>query len=73
MEQENFLKMLNEIVLDTDSDVGMDTMLKDVDEWDSLAHLTFDAMANKSGKNIDRKEVRMADSVAALYKLWCEA
>ena len=41
MNEELFLKKMKEDVLDTEMDIKMDTLLEDIDEWDSLSVVSF--------------------------------
>lgn len=48
----------------------MDTVLEDIEEWDSLAFVSFIAMAKVMNHNdIDRKAVRGTEKVEDLYEL----
>lgn len=51
MNEELFLKKMKEDVLDTEMDIKMDTLLEDIDEWDSLSVVSFITFA----KSVERK------------------
>lgn len=70
MTEQQFLSMMKEEILDTDIDVTMDMSLSDIEEWDSLAFVSFIAMAKASAsKKIDRTTVQNATTVKELYTL----
>lgn len=57
-------------VLDTEEDINANTVLEDLEEWDSLSLVSFVAMANASyGKKVQAKDVRNAETIADLYDL----
>lgn len=57
-------------VLDTEEDINADTVLEDLEEWDSLSLVSFVAMANASyGKKVQGKDVKSAETIADLYEL----
>ena len=67
--KEVFLSKMQEEVLDTEDAISMDTRLEDVD-WDSLAFVSFIAMANTSaGIKVDRAALKKATTVGELYNL----
>lgn len=69
MTKDVFLSKMQEEVLDTDDEITMDTRLEDVD-WDSLAFVSFIAMANTSaGKKVDRAALKQAETIGELYAL----
>lgn len=73
MNEQEFLKKMQEDILDTDEEITMDTVLEDIEEWDSLAFVSFIAMAKVMNRNdIDRKAVRGAEKVGELYELICQ-
>ena len=39
MNEQDFLKKMQEEILDTEEEIKMDTLLKDIEEWDSLAYV----------------------------------
>lgn len=66
---EIFLEKFIEI-LDTESEVTMDSMLSEIEEWDSLSIVSFLAMANSVyGKKIKPDVLIAAKSVRDLYAL----
>ena len=57
-------------VMDIEEEVTADTVLEDLEEWDSLSLVSFMAMANSEyGKRIAPADVKMAKTVADLYEL----
>lgn len=68
MEQQ-FLERLVDI-LDCEQDVTMNTVLNDLEEWDSLSLVSFMAMANAAyNKKVVPADVKMAKTIADLYEL----
>ena len=68
--KEEFLKIFQEDVLDTDMEINMDMKLNDIEEWDSLSVVSFIASANTSfGKKVARQDVMDAETVSDLYAL----
>ena len=57
-------------VMDIEEEITADTILENLEEWDSLSIVSFMAMANASyGKKIVAADVKMAKTVADLYEL----
>lgn len=57
-------------VLDCEEEITMDTVLDELDEWDSLSFVSFLAMANAAyGKKIEPSDVKLAETVGDLYNL----
>lgn len=70
MTKEQFLVKMQEEVLDTDQEITMESTLEELDEWDSLAFVSYIAMANTAaGKKVDRTAVQAAVTVGDLYAL----
>jgi len=70
MKQEKFLDMMAD-VLDTDQALSMDTQLGNMEEWDSLAILSFLAEAGAHAKEkIDAKKVKSAQTIGDLFVLF---
>ena len=66
---EQFINDLK-VMLETKSDIDMDTDLLDIDEWDSFSSVTFIAMASeKYGKTIEPFSVAEAVLVEDLFHL----
>lgn len=66
---EQFLEKMMDI-LDCEQDVTMETVLADLEEWDSLSLVSFMAMANAAyGKKIILADVKMAKTIEDLYEL----
>ncbi len=65
-----FLEQFEKEVLDTANEISMNARLSEIDEWDSLAVVSFMAMVEKSfGKKISRSQVLNASTVQDLYNL----
>lgn len=57
-------------VMDIEEEITADTILEDLEEWDSLSLVSFMAMANAAyGKKVVAADVKMAKTVADLYEL----
>ena len=70
MTKEQFLVKMQEEVLDTDQEITLESNLEELDEWDSLAFVSYIAMANTAaGKKVDRAAVQVAVTVGDLYAL----
>ena len=70
MTKQEFLKKMKEEILDTEYEIEMDTLLSDIEEWDSLAYISFIAMARVMNCNgVTRKTVRETKRVEDLYEL----
>lgn len=66
---EQFLEKMMDI-LDCEQDVTMETVLADLEEWDSLSLVSFMAMANAAyGKKVIFADVKMAKTIEDLYEL----
>lgn len=66
---EQFIEKMVDI-LDSEEEITMDTVLDELDEWDSLSLVSFMAMANAAyGKKVSAADVKMAKTVADLYDL----
>lgn len=66
----SFLEQFKREVLDTSSDLTMDTQLSEIEEWDSLAVASFMAITNKNfGVNVSRSQVLRASTVQDLYDM----
>ena len=66
---EKFLDLLSD-VMDTESELTADTVLEDIEEWDSLSVVNFVVMAQTTyGKDLKGSEVKKAQTVADLFNL----
>ncbi len=66
---EEFLVKLQDM-MDSEDELTMDTILTDIEEWDSLSFVGFMAMANAEyGKKISPKDLRKSETVRDLYNL----
>lgn len=57
-------------LLNTSVEIGLDTELLDIEEWDSFSKVSFMAMVNeKYNINLPRFEVASAETVGDLYSI----
>ena len=69
MSEKDFLAQMADI-LEMDEEVNMDTVLGELEEWDSLSYVSFISMANATlGKKVTVKDLKAANTVADLYNL----
>lgn len=69
MREELFMEKLLDI-LDCEEEITMETLLNDIEEWDSLSFVSFLAMVNvNTGKKIEPAKVREAKYVKDLFNL----
>lgn len=69
MSENKFIEELVEL-MDTEEELTMDSVLSDIDEWDSLSYVAFLAMAAaNSEKRIAPQAVKSAVLVRDLYEL----
>ena len=69
MTEKDFLAQMADI-LEIDGEVTMDTVLGDLEEWDSLSYVSFISMANATlGKKVTVKELKVANTVSDLYNI----
>ena len=67
--EQKFFEELTETI-DTEETLAMDTVLEDLEDWDSLSFVSFISMANTSyNKKVSAEQVREAVTVADLYAL----
>lgn len=70
MTEKEFLKKMKEDILDVEEDIKLETLLTDIEEWDSLSIVDFIAMANTvCGKKIQRTDVLNVKTFGDLYNL----
>ena len=69
MTEKEFLTEFAEDILETDYPLTLETALSDISEWDSLALVSFVAMANADGKAISKDAVGKSKIVRDLYNL----
>lgn len=69
MNEKDFIeKMVN--IMDTEEDIQMETVLEDIEEWDSLSYVSFMAWCSKTAKTrVEPTEVRGAKTIGELYQL----
>lgn len=69
MNAEEFIKNLKEI-MDTESELTLDTRLKDVEDWDSLSFVAFLSFCNSKLKlSITPEELKPVETVGELFKI----
>ena len=69
MTKEEFIKSLTEI-MDTETELKLDTKLADVEEWDSLSLVSFMSFCSVNLKRpIMPEEVKTAQTVEDLFKI----
>ena len=69
MTKEEFLAVMDEI-LDTEEPLTMETMLDNLEEWDSLSYVMFQAqMLEREQKKMDQNAVKKAHTLADLFEL----
>lgn len=69
MNEQEFLEKLTE-VMDTEEELTMDSVLSDIEEWDSLSYVAFLAFCAKVAKiHVEPQEVRDSQTVKDLYHL----
>ncbi len=68
MEKEFLEKMAD--ILDCEQEISMESVLADIEEWDSLSFVSFLAMANAAyGKKVAPAAVREAKTIGDLLLL----
>ena len=68
MEKDFLEKMMD--ILDCEQEITMDSILSDIEEWDSLSFVSFLAMANASyGKKVIPANVKAAKTIADLFEI----
>ena len=66
--QQDFLKKMQEDILDVEDEIAMDDVLADIEEWDSLSFVSFIAMVKvATGKKLNRSVVADAKTIGDLY------
>ena len=69
IKMKEFLEKMVDL-LDTESEITMDTKLNDIDEWDSLSIVSFIVMANANyGKKITTAMLKNAQTIRDLYDM----
>lgn len=67
---EEFIKQLALVLQLDPEEIGPDTVLGELESWDSLAMVSFIAMADTDyGKDLEGEAVIECETVAALYRL----
>ena len=69
MKVDEFLTTLKDM-MDTETDLTLETKLSEVEEWDSLSLVTFLSYCNaKLNRPVEPEELKSAQTVNDLYKL----
>ena len=68
MSEQEFIDKLTEI-MDTEYSLEIDTILEDVEEWDSLSCVTFLTMCKGMQKEVSPEDIVAAKTVRDLYYL----
>jgi acyl carrier protein len=69
MTKEQFLEKMIDL-LDTEEEVTMNSVLQNIEEWDSLSFVSFLAMVNVStGKKLEPTTVKTAQTIGDLFEL----
>lgn len=69
MNEEEFMEKMIDL-MDTEESIQMDTVLADIEEWDSLSYVSFLAWCAKAAKtHVEPNEVRSAKTINDLYQL----
>ena len=69
MNEEIFIEKMIDL-MDTDEVINMDSLLVNIEEWDSLSYVAFLAMSSMfSDKEIAPIDVKNAKTIGDLYKL----
>lgn len=69
MSENTFIEQLVDL-MDTEAELKMDTILEDIDEWDSLSYIAFLAKLSEAGKSsVKPADVKAAKTVGDLYIL----
>lgn len=66
----DFLEKFVEIIDAEEENISADTLLSDIEEWDSLAYISFIAFARTDySAKVTASEIRNAKTVSDLYNL----
>lgn len=69
MNEKEFIETMTEI-MDTEETLAMDSVLEDIEEWDSLSYVSFLALCSKNAKTpVTPEDVRGAKTVCDLFNL----
>ena len=74
MDYELFKQKIAEITEDEADKLALETSLEDIEGWDSLAIVTFVAMADAEfGVAIKTSDLRIAETLGDIYELVCDS
>lgn len=68
MTEKEFLEKLAEI-MDTEEELAMTTAMAELEEWDSLAYVSFLALCKDMGKTVQPDSILEAKTPEDLYRL----
>ena len=70
MNQTSFIKEIENLLEVESGSVSLETSIKNLEKWDSLAFVSFLAMADSTfGVKVSPDELRKAETIADLMKL----
>lgn len=73
MTEQEFIKKMVDI-MDTEDEITMDSVLEEIEEWDSLSYVGFLSLCTSTAKTkVNASEVRAAKTVRDLYRLLMRA
>ena len=73
MNEQEFIKKMADI-MDTEDEITMDSVLEEIEEWDSLSYVGFLSLCTKFAKTkVNAPEVRAAKTIRDLYGLLTRA
>ncbi|MBR2141982.1 hypothetical protein [Anaerovibrio sp.] len=69
MSEQDFIDMMVEL-MDTEDEITIDSVLDELEDWDSLSYVVFLARCSKDAKShIEPQEVRDAKTIRDLFDL----
>ncbi len=69
MTEQDFIKKMADI-MDTEDEITMDSVLEDIEEWDSLSLIGFLSLCTKcAATKVNAPEARAAKTIRDLYHL----
>ena len=67
MTEKDFLEKMRKIL--DNEDVRMDSVLNDIEEWDSLSVVSYATVANSLGKSVTLPQIRDCVTIRDLFNL----
>ena len=68
MNEQEFIDKMIEL-MDTEEKITMNSVLEDIEEWDSLSYVSFLAMVRAKGIDVSPTDVKKAKTIRDLYRL----